>query len=255
MRDDLQYLVFLTAGVLGSILLGIALIPLRESTHSGNFIFLFVILIIVVSEYAGRWAAIATAACSALSLNFFLTRPYLSLRIEGTHDIIAFVGLTLCGLLAATLGSRHSATSAALREARVHLGLLHAAARLSREAEPLAARLEEVLRSTRDALPLAGLVLRNSLSEVIATSGRAPAPRPAPPVAVRSDTLLPEEQTASDPMQIALPLPVEGATLALEADGRPAGWLDLWGNGKPASPEARRTLSDMARILATMIAR
>jgi K+-sensing histidine kinase KdpD len=190
MRDDLQTLTLQAAGVLGSILLGIALIPLREATYSGNFIFLFVILIIVVSEFAGRWAAIATAACSALSLNFFLTRPYLSLRIEGTHDIIAFAGLTVCGLVAATLGSRRSETAASLRDAEAHLALLHSVAKLAQEAEPIPARLEETLRASRDALPLSGLVVLNTRGEAIAASGRAPDPRPVPALVLHPDTLL-----------------------------------------------------------------
>ncbi|HZN02454.1 MAG TPA: DUF4118 domain-containing protein [Candidatus Polarisedimenticolia bacterium] len=100
-------LFYLPGGVIAAILLGMALTPLREMTNAGNFIFAFVILIIVVGELGGRGAAVATAACSALSLDFFLTKPYLSLRIEQKHDLIAFAGLALCGLVAAALGSRH----------------------------------------------------------------------------------------------------------------------------------------------------
>ena len=102
-----ERLFYLPGGVIGAILLGMALTPLREMTTAGNFIFAFVILIILVGELGGRAAAVATAACSALSLDFFLTKPYLSLRIEQKHDLIAFAGLALCGLVAAALGSRH----------------------------------------------------------------------------------------------------------------------------------------------------
>jgi hypothetical protein len=38
-------------------------------------------------------------------------------------------------------------------------------------------------------------------------------------------------------------------------DGRQVGWLDVWGNGKPASAQARRTLSGVARLLAVILAR
>lgn len=100
-------LFYLPGGVIAAIVLGMALTPFREMTNSGNFIFAFVILIIVVGELGGRAAAVATAATSALSLDFFLTKPYLSLRMEQKHDLIAFVGLVLCGLTAAALGSRH----------------------------------------------------------------------------------------------------------------------------------------------------
>jgi K+-sensing histidine kinase KdpD len=102
-------LFYLPGGIIGAIVLGMALAPLRELTNAGNFIFAFVILIMVVGELGGRAAAVATAACSALSLDFFLTKPYLSLKIEEKHDLIAFLGLALCGLVAAALGSRRGA--------------------------------------------------------------------------------------------------------------------------------------------------
>jgi len=105
-------LFYLPGGVIAAVVLGMALAPLRELTNAGNFIFAFVILIIVVGELGGRAAAVATAACSALSLDFFLTRPYLSLKIEEKHDLIAFLGLALCGLVAAAFGSRRARVGA-----------------------------------------------------------------------------------------------------------------------------------------------
>lgn len=104
-----ERLFYLPGGVFAALLLGVALTPLRESTHAGNFVFAFVILVIVVGELGGRAAAVATAICSSLSLNFFLTKPYLSLRIHDPDDVIAFGGLLLCGLVAAALGSRRAA--------------------------------------------------------------------------------------------------------------------------------------------------
>ena len=92
------------AGPLAAILLGICLIPLRGVTTASNLAFAFMALTIVVSELGGRGAAIATALVSALSLNFFLTQPYLHLAIHDKNDLIAFVGLAACGLIAATLG-------------------------------------------------------------------------------------------------------------------------------------------------------
>ena len=46
----------------------------------------------MVAEFGGRWPAVATALASALSLDFFLTQPYLHLAIDDKHDIIAFAG-------------------------------------------------------------------------------------------------------------------------------------------------------------------
>ena len=47
-------------GPLLAILLGIALIPFRESTTASNLTFAFVVLTIVVAEFGGRTAALAT---------------------------------------------------------------------------------------------------------------------------------------------------------------------------------------------------
>ena len=116
MRKDYERLFYLPGGPIAAIVLGMSLVPLRESTNSANFIFAFMVLIIVVAEFGGRWAALATATCSALSLDFFLTKPYLSLRIEEKHDLIAFLGLALCGLVAAALGSRRGGRGEGLRQ-------------------------------------------------------------------------------------------------------------------------------------------
>src|SRR5262245_25226942 len=63
---------YLAAGSTAAILLGVALLPLRSVASASNLALAFVALTIVVAELGGRWAAVVTAACSALSLNFFL---------------------------------------------------------------------------------------------------------------------------------------------------------------------------------------
>ena len=82
MKDDSSPLIYLAMGSLAAIGLGIALIPFREATSASNFTLPFLVLTIVVAEFGGRWAAVATAMVSALSLDFFLTQPYLHLAIQ-----------------------------------------------------------------------------------------------------------------------------------------------------------------------------
>jgi K+-sensing histidine kinase KdpD len=106
MRAGEDRTIYTAMGPLAAILLGFALMPLRESVIASNFTFAFIMLNILVAEFGGRRAALATAVVSALSLDFFLTKPYLRLTIQGKHDITAFLGLAACGLLAATLASR-----------------------------------------------------------------------------------------------------------------------------------------------------
>lgn len=107
MRNSNQ-LFYLAAGPIAALILGIALMPLRDVVIASNFTFPFIILTIVVAEFGGRPAALATALVSALSLDFFLTQPYLRLTIQGKHDVTAFLGLAACGLVAAALGTRRT---------------------------------------------------------------------------------------------------------------------------------------------------
>ena len=101
-------LFYLGAGPVVAVLLGMALAPWRDMTPASNFTFVFLALTILVAGFGGRWAAGATALVSALSLDFFLTEPYRRLAIAHKHDLIAFVGLAVCGLIAAAFGAQRS---------------------------------------------------------------------------------------------------------------------------------------------------
>ena len=92
-------------GPVAAAVLAVCLIPLRDLTPVANLTFAFVALTIVVAEFGGRAAGLATAVASAVSLDFFLTRPYLRMAIEDKHDIVAFLGLAACGLMASALGA------------------------------------------------------------------------------------------------------------------------------------------------------
>src|SRR5262245_9807169 len=124
MHDDGDGWFYLGGGPLAAILLGAALVPLRGFTTASNLAFAFIALTVVVAELGGRSASLATAVVSALSLDFFLTRPYLRLAIEDKHDLLAFFGLAVCGLIAAALASHRSQRLAELSAANRHALLL-----------------------------------------------------------------------------------------------------------------------------------
>src|ERR1700730_8032647 len=100
-------------GVLGALALGVALIPLRTVVVASNLAFVFLAFTIVVAELGGRTPALVTALVSAMSLNFFLTEPYLTLAITKVDDVVAFFALVGCGLIAAAFGRRRGRLSAA----------------------------------------------------------------------------------------------------------------------------------------------
>src|SRR5712692_7915201 len=111
MRREDESLVWLVAGCMGSMALGMALIPLRTLTAASNLAFVFLAFTIIVAELGGRTAALATAVMSAMSLNFFLTEPYLTLAISKPDDVVAFFALAGCGLIAAAFGRRRERLS------------------------------------------------------------------------------------------------------------------------------------------------
>ena len=101
--------VWFVIGVGAAVALGVALTPLRTTVSASTLAFVFIALTIIVAEMGGRGPGLATAVVSALSLNFFLTEPYLSLEIHKPGDIAAFLALAACGLIAAAFGKRRVA--------------------------------------------------------------------------------------------------------------------------------------------------
>ena len=248
-KENGDRLIYLAGGPLAAVLLGISLVPLRGFTIASNFTFLFMALTILVAELGGRAAAVATALCSALSLDFFLTQPYLRLSIADKHDVVAFVGLTVCGLIAAAVGSQRGERVTSLRASRGQLELLHVGLDQLEKGVPADLGLSRVLDASRGVLPLAAAVVRDTHGNLVAATERAH----GMPMLARSlgvDALA----MPAAPDRSGQPLPQEGARLALVAGGRQVGWLDLWGNGRPASADSRRALADIARLMALILA-
>jgi K+-sensing histidine kinase KdpD len=127
MDDDGDTLIYIGAGPLAAVLLGMALVPVRAFTIASNFTFLFLALTILVGEFGGRTAALATAVASALSLDFFLTEPYLHLAVSSKHDLIACIGLGGCGILAAALAAQRRTPAPRLGPSSRQLDLLESA--------------------------------------------------------------------------------------------------------------------------------
>jgi hypothetical protein len=247
-EDDVFYL---GAGPIGAVLLGMALIPLRELTTASNLTFVFLALIILIAELGGRGAALATAVASAMSLNFFLTRPYLTLTIHSRDDILAFIGLAGCGLIVASFGGQGRRVRAAAAR-REHF-LLHGIASQLELSGPLEPRLGRLLAASKEAFPLAAAVVRDGHGHVLAASDLTGGEKRVPTQIVNLETLLPAKTRISLPRR-GLALPAEGVRLPLMVANAQVGWLDLWGSGERATPSTRRALGDVARLIGAMVA-
>ena len=246
--DDGDRLLYLGVGPLTAIALGVALIPLRDFTAASNFTFAFLALTIVVGELGGRGPALATALVSAMSLDFFLTAPFMTLAIHGRDDTIAFVGLALCGLLAASLGSPRRERLAIRRQ----LGVLQGAVRRGAYSGPAEPRLQEITGAALTAFPLAAIAVRDPADRLLASSGdRARTARV--PERVDESEELRAAATRWDWHERGTPLPDDGLRVPLVSAGRKLGWLDLWGDGRAAGPDARRALVAIATALGMLI--
>ena len=247
MQEDADRLFYLGFGPITAILIGVGLMPLRGLTVASNFTFAFVALTIVAGELGGRGAALATALSSALSLDFFLTRPYLHLAIHDKDDVIAFLGLALCGLLAAALGSPRRERLLASRR----LGLLQAALREGASAGPVDSGLQPIVDAARGAFPLAAIVVRDAGGRPLARAGSAGDAASAPAPAENPAALAATAERWD--WREGAPLPATGVRLPLVAAARQVGWVDLWGDGRPAGNDARRALAALVGAVSMVI--
>jgi hypothetical protein len=217
--------VWIGIGPLAAMALGVALIPFRTLTSASNLAFVFLVLTILVAEVGGRAAGLATAVVGALSLNFFLTGPYLTLTIDSPDDVGAFIGLAVCGLVAAAFGRRRARSSELLGQARHDVQTLQQLAGGLATGRPLA----EVLDHLRRAFPLAGIVLRGADDRLVAAAPPESAAWPTPAVALEPHTLLGEERLHRLGRR-GFRLPPGGGRVRL-AGPPEALWADLWEGG------------------------
>jgi len=241
--DDIR--AWVITGALGSMALGIVLIPLRTVVAASNLAFVFLAFTIVVAELGGRGPALVTALVSAMSLNFFLTEPYLTLAITKTDDVVAFFALAACGLIAAAFGSRRERLSEAANRADRELLILTRLLERARGGRSPAALLQDL----RTDFGLGGLVLRDGQGRVLAATPDTASALPTPRLALTADTLFaPGDETVRFGSK-GMRLPEAGGRLTLQTARGPI-TLDLWeGNEEGFTGDESRTLAIAASLL------
>jgi len=241
---------WVVAGVAGSVGIGIMLVPLRNSVSASNLAFLFVAFTIIVAELGGRLPALITAIMSAVSLNFFLTQPYLTLNIEKKEDLIAFFAMVGCGMIAAGFGRRRQRFTEDAQRTANELDVLQRLVDQLRDHIPL----EEILVNLRSSFRLGGLVLRNAKEQVVAAAPKR-GPWRTPHTNITPDTLFSPDAVYLRMGERGFRLPEDGGRLQI-GGGKEGYLLDLWeGDAEGLNLDERQTLGVAAYLLMCEAAR
>jgi Domain of unknown function (DUF4118) len=101
--DDNLVVAGLGLAAIGPIVVASLLVLVRDHLARSNAALVLVIVVVLAAALGGRWAAIVAALVSAISYDFFLTRPYGSLKIDDAEDIVATVLLLVVGVIVGEL--------------------------------------------------------------------------------------------------------------------------------------------------------
>jgi K+-sensing histidine kinase KdpD len=121
----------LLAAAAAPIAVASALIPGRGHLDSGDNALILVVVIVAIASTGRRLAAFVAALVSALSFDFFLTRPYHSFRITRQADLITELLLLVVGLIVGDLAARGRNHRSAASESRYEVTQLHAVTELA----------------------------------------------------------------------------------------------------------------------------
>jgi hypothetical protein len=138
----------LAVAALGPIVVASLLVLVRDQTASANTALVLVVVVVVAAALGGRWTAVTAAIISAICFDFFLTRPYGSLKVDQADDIIATILLLAVGLIVGEVVVWAHRGHSRSRRGRDEIARLH------RVAEQVAAgrSADEVLASVRTEL-------------------------------------------------------------------------------------------------------
>lgn len=130
-RDrDLTVPGYIIGGV-GPIAVAGALVPLRNELDNANLALALVVVVVVAAAVGGRGAGALAAVVSAMSYDFFLTRPYLSLTIDSADDVETTIFLLVVGLLVGEIVVRLRRTQRLAARGASEIARLHRVAELA----------------------------------------------------------------------------------------------------------------------------
>ena len=130
------------------------LVPLRDHVQAANLALVLVLVVVAAAAVGGRGAGAVAAVVSALSFDFFLTQPYLSLQIDSADDIETTLILLVIGLVVGELVVRARRSRRAAIRGADEIARLHRVAELAAIGKPADELVREVTRELTELLEL-----------------------------------------------------------------------------------------------------
>jgi K+-sensing histidine kinase KdpD len=121
----------MTAAVTAPIATALLLIPGRGHFAVADNALVLVVVIVAVASTGRRLAAAVAAIASALTFDFFLTRPYGSFRITRQADLLTGVLLLAVGIAVGELAARGRNHQRAAHQSRHEVTLIHSLTELA----------------------------------------------------------------------------------------------------------------------------
>jgi hypothetical protein len=110
---------------LAPIVTAAVLVPLRETLDNTNLALVLVVVVVLTAVLGGRAAGALSAVVAAMAFDFFLTQPYLTLRMDSADDIETTVLLLVVGLIVGQLSARSARHRAAATAGHAAIQRIH----------------------------------------------------------------------------------------------------------------------------------
>src|SRR5437588_9084498 len=106
MDKDTRVMFGSAVGGIGSIATAALLVAVRDQVATVNVALVLVLLVLLGAVIGGRRAGVVSAVVAAMSLDFFHTLPYNSLKIANSNDIQTTVLLLVVGVAVGEIAGR-----------------------------------------------------------------------------------------------------------------------------------------------------
>jgi len=185
-QDEEPQALIALAGI-APIAVGALLVPLREHLAIANLAMILMGVVVLAALAGGRIAGAVAAVTATMSFDFFLTRPYLSMRITSPDDVETAAILLLVGGLVGQFAARARAARSSRNISQSDLARLHRLAELNASGASAAAMIDACRQDLIELLDLQDCHFEEVPFDTLPALGRdgRPERRPAHVTTVR----------------------------------------------------------------------